>query len=512
MQLNVSNGVLQFMVSDFTGHASPELLARVRSAAAAICGAGLPVDVAPLPPNDPRGSLEDLGFIVPRQDKQIVDFTEQDQDTYAARLPRLVQGSADGIPIVDGFTGTSILCTTTCGRDAPVTCFLPVYDRLYLKMPPTKPDENSTEAYLKEHFGLGEKEFFTYCERGKIVPIFKFSLGVYPSALAHRFLDDLSLAMVTPRELDFIAARYAWKTAEHIRVLREDRTLSAAVYERLRELQARRPQGAAERLMIEVLGSALSVATSFEGTMWHKGHNLVGSFSPAALLVRMAHINFDPKDEALVSLDTMMTADTVALSQAFGASTYDGMNIHPNILELVMKFFGDDEALSIGKGKQVKQLVEAFDLAYCEGVSIDEYLDLFDRAETRRVRALISDLLAKYGTPNKQQELREAVRLLNDEVRKLSKRDILRADVDVVGDLASAGKAAIGSSMLANVFVNALGLKTIKVAGAQMFDALVEDTKLGDTLDAVRGRINGTPAAAVRLFRIRSRLRDSKKS
>ncbi|NOU33859.1 MAG: hypothetical protein HOO96_38690 [Polyangiaceae bacterium] len=503
-------GGIEILASDFEGNAPPAFLERVRKAAEATVSADVRISIRPLPAGDPRGSLDNAGFYIPRRTRALVDFTDQEQEKYAVRLRRLLDGAEEHIPVVDAFQGNAIVCTTTMGGNAPVSCFLPLYDRLYLKMPPALRTEEDAEAYLHTHFGFSSRDFFVYCARGKIVPVFKFAMGHYPTAIATRFLDDLSLAMVTPRQLDFIVARYAWRNAAYVRALRDDRALSAAAHERLRALKARDSHSEADALMIEALGFALTAATSFEGMMWHRGHLFSAHFSPAALLVHMASVTFDAKDESMRSLDVQSSAHTAALSQAFNASAYDGLSMHQPIHQLVAQFFGDSASLSPRAGKTTKQLVEAFQLAYSEEIPADEYLDLFDRAETRRVRAIVNELLGAYGVPEKQEELRDAVRSLNDQVAKMARRDLLRAEVDVVGNLASAGKAAAGSTAIGNLLASALDLKIVKVVGQQAFDALVEDTKLGDAFDAIRGGINRTPAAAVRLFRIRSRLAELK--
>lgn len=499
---------LLFLVADFEGNASPAFLAQVRDAASAICCIGIPFEVAALPKDDPRGSLNNAGFIVARKSRKLVEFTERDQDVFAGRLKKLVDDHVDRVAAVDDHDGTSILCTTTVGQNkAPVGCFLPLYDRMYLKMPPSRQGEDDdAETYLQRHFNLNSKDFFAYCKSGKIVPVFKFGMGYCPAPIADRFIEDISLAMISPRELDYIAARYAWKTAEHVRVLRDDREASAQLYESLRQLRSRRPQSDDDRLAIEILESSLSAASSFEGIMWHKGHLQVADYSPAAPFVHMAHLKFDASDAAMASLDALGSSHTAALAQAFGSSVYDGMSIHKSIHEAVARFFVPGENISPDRAQAVRQLVDALELGYCEGVPAQEYLDLFDRAETRRVRTIVADLLESYGTPAKQHELRDAVQRLNAEVRGLSKSDLFQADVDVVGDLASGMKPAFGTDVVASVIVNALGLKLVKRVGGRVFDSVIEDTSLGGKLDAIRGRINGTSSAAIRLFRIRSRL------
>jgi hypothetical protein len=209
----------------------------------------------------------------------------------------------------------------------------------------------------------------------------------------------------------------------------------------------------------------------------------------------------------------MGTADHIALSQAFGASAYVGMNLHPEVLQLAAQQFvganmedANDVVLSQTRVATLKQLIEALELNYGGSISVDEYLDLFDRAETRRVRLIVGDMLARHGGVGQQEELRNAVRKLNDEVRRLTKSDLLRAEVDVIGDLGSAAKPAVGAMAYVGMLAAMLQLGLVKKLGQQAFDKLIEDTKAGDALDKVRGRITGTSSAAVRLFRIRSRL------
>lgn len=79
--------------------------------------------------------------------------------------------------------------------------------------------------------------------------------------------------------------------------------------------------------------------------------------------------------------------------------------------------------------------------------------------------------------------------------------------VDVLGDAASAAGAAAGggpwgmvvlAKLLGGVLAGKLATRTV--------DSIL-DGRAGATIDTVRGALNGVSAHAVRLFRLRSRLK-----
>ena len=500
------HGGLRFLVSDESGVVSTKLLEDVTTSARALCGPSTPTLVLPLPPGDARNDLANPGFIVPRADPVLRRFAEEELHSFARDLPRVLSGTADPVAVVDGVEGTAILCTSTIGGESPVPCFLPLYDRLFLSMPPVpKGQGEDEEAYLQRHFGLGAEDFYTLCKRGKLVPIFKFAMGAYPIAMARRFIEDLALRWVSPRVLDLVSARYAWGQARYLRVLRGDRDLSAKAHLHLNEWQRKQGVGELEDLSRRMLEFALVGVEQFEGIMWHQGHLAVEHFSPGAPLLFMAQKRARPDDESMVAIDAMTTAHTIALGQAFGASTYAGMNLHPAVMDAATQFFAAERVVSPAQAATTQQLIDALELSYGEHIPIDEYLDLFDRAETRRVRAIVAGLLDASG--GDQRALRDAVHKLNDEVARLAKRDLLKKkDVDVVGDLSAMAAPALGTSMMAQVIAASAKTSLAKAAGVQLFDTLVEDTAMGDLLDRIRGPITGTSAAGVRLFRIRGRI------
>ena len=85
-------GGIEVLASDFEGNAPPAFLERVQKAAEATVSADVRISVRPLPAGDPRGSLDNAGFYIPRRTRALVEFTDQEQERYAARLRRLLDG------------------------------------------------------------------------------------------------------------------------------------------------------------------------------------------------------------------------------------------------------------------------------------------------------------------------------------------------------------------------------------------------------------------------------------
>jgi hypothetical protein len=488
------------------GTSSDSLIQDVRSAMTAVGFAGLSFEVSPLPSNDPRNDLRSPGFIVPRREMRLTNLAEQEEELFAKRLQHLMADESPKLPLVDDFRGSKVLCTISLRRTTPISCFLPVYDRVYAVMPPeTKPVEG--DYYLK-HFGLKETDFLLYCRREKIIPVFKFGLGTYPEQISRTFIEDPSLAFVGGRDLDYIAARYAWQEAAYLRPLREDRSLSQEIYELAVYLGKIPSPERHIKGMRDLLLQMLRGAEAFEGEMWRMGHLSLPYFSPAMVAARSAAAL--PTDEAGMTtfFDIQGSALHLSMAQAFGASLHTGLIVNEPLLEFCARYFLP-ETRSLGQEQvsRMGEILKALEIAYSDRIPAAEYLEVFDEAETRRTRAIIASVLENPdGSPARDDEIRERVRAFNNGVHKLARWAVDTADVDVVGDLAQTGEIASGNAMLQSLLKFA-GLKTVGHIVGMIAERIIDDTSIGDSMDKVRGAINRVPAQSVRLYRVRSKLK-----
>ena len=454
---------------------------------------------------------------MPRRNAMLSKLAEEDDDTFATRIRRLVNGDSDPVRLLDEHVGARILTTPALQPPLALSCLLPLYDRVFLQMPLWKHSEDSD--YFEHHFGTTRDDFLVYCQSGRVVPIFKFSLGLYPPDVVAPWLDSYSLPYLSPRTFDYIALRHIWQSSPHLRLIRADPELAAVLSASLQGTMhkgASTPEGRATH---EVLTWLLQGAELFEGLAWHRGHTLLANLSsggPLAHLIGASPGLFkDQRDADMAAIETFGGVASLACAQAFDASLSEGMVASDAILQLILPFFRDErEAHSPTGTAKLATLVGSLDLSYSARIPAKEYLNVLDAAETRRIREIVHQLLGDGSDKDRTLELRDRVQVLNDQVAKIERRALETGTVDVVGDLAKVGTtvatgvapasspATLGLKMAAEL----LQVPLLKQLGGKAFEALVEDTRAGDVLDKVRGGLNGVSPAAIRLYRLRKKL------
>jgi hypothetical protein len=504
--------VVRFQVGHEDGTCSGKLVNDVKAALRAAGYAGLPFEVVPISPDNPRNDLVNAGFLLPRREKRIVLATEEDEDVFASRIRALVAGNTERLGPIDDFTGTAVFSTPNFDSAVPVHCMMALYDRVYVEMPTHK----DPATYFERHFGLSAADFHEFCRIGRIWPIFKFNLGNYPDEVVRPWLERPDLPFVTPRQLDYIALRHAWISNPIVSLLRNDREAARALLKLSINLNKRYAQSGPEAVARELVGSLCDAVESFEGLAFHRGHIALGNLSPGAVAVHglSAHADaFESKGLAqTVEMDAYSATKDIATAQAFRASLNEGMIFNWPILNVVLPYFRNAPPVS-GKSAvdTLAQLVDALELSYNRSIPAGEYAEIFDQAETRRIRAITAQLLEGSGDSTLRQELREKVMSLNLEVGRLRKSALEVGEVDVVGDLGKVGGVAFGTSAVLEAITTMLGLGLAKRIASDAFEKHVEDTGLGAKLDALRGAINQVSPAAVRIYRVRSKLEAERK-
>jgi len=499
---------VRILVAHEDGTSSPALVERVRSTLASVGFAGLPFAVEPLPPNYRRNDLANAGFVLPRRDADIVELTEEDEETYAARIHRLLDGKVDAVGLVDKHVGSRVLATAALRPPLPLTCLLPFYDRVFVEMPSW---DRSEVDYFQHHFGTSEADFLAYCQRDRVIPIFKFNLGTYPRKIVEPWLNNYALPFLSPRTFDYIALRHVWQTSPYLRMIRDDRELAAILSDFVRRTMVAGGASDEARGMAQLFSWLLHGSEFFEGVAWHRGHLALGNLSSGGplghLIAAMPNRFRDRATADTLAIETFGAITSIATAQAFDASLTEGMVLNESVLQLVLPFFKDaGPVLSTAQTSQLKTLIDSLELSYSGRIPAAEYLDVLDLAETRRIRELVHKLLGEGDERAQSLELRERVRALNNEVTKIEKNAIETAGVDVVGDLAKAGAAAGGTTLGFKFVADFLQLPLMKRVGGMLFEKAIDDTKAGDALDKLRGAINGVSPEAIRIYRIRKKL------
>lgn len=503
-------------VADYNNKCEPDFLAEVRQAVHAVSFAGASIQVEPLNPTDIRNDLDNAGFLMPRRDRRLVDTTESDDDRFVTRVRRLVDNdSSDSVRHVDDFLGTKLFSTQSFGQPLPLHCLLAYYDRVYVKMPfGPKPHEHTEkdDQYFQREFGIQAADFLEFCKAGRVIPVFNANLGHYPASVANIWLERLDLPFLTPRDLDYLAARFIWRTNAALRTLRRDRASLRALAQAYQKLSE---PGTAPQNVVRQIAWLLHAADAFEGLIFHRGTAALGNISTAApIAFAIDHVadSLPSKDTSFtLSLEGFGAVHDILLAQAFDASLNEAMLLNDQILTMVVGLLRSSSSADVNDHsaivRSLHRLIPAMDLHFASDIPAREYLDLFDQAETRRVRSLVARFLSSTGTSPRpsDDELREGVQQLNNAVDRIRRNAVEVAVVDIVGDLATAGSAAVSNKLLGSALGTAKQ-SWMKAAMNRIGDALVEDSFLGGKLDSIRDALNGVPAGAIRIYKLRRKM------
>ncbi len=457
--------LLRVLVARSDGSCPDALISQVNTAIKGVGFVGLNYVVEALPKADRRNDINNLGIFVPNHSPSTRTRHEADENYFYSAMTRLVSGCCPSVPVLDDLDGSRILCQSHTLGETPVSCFLPLYDRVFVVVPPGLDGRSRGKDLYKTTFGLSKTDFVRFARRQRIIPVFKFDTGIYPGEFCERILEDPAIAFVSPRHLDIAAARFLWTRSEYLRQIRHDRQLSSALYAIADEIQdcAFRVHNHQERTHLlavhNMLRQALVSAESFEGYLWNRGHTLLGSTGPALPLASL--MDFLPEETSKATRDSIAlqassAAMSIGMGQAFNATVFDDMPFSDEIVEATSQMFvPDSPVLTNRRGHILRQVIDALELSYNESIPADEYMDIFDLAETRRMRHIVGELeLGKYRSPQ-DDELRDRMQQFNSAIQRLRKRDLKMKEVDVVAT--GARVIELGGEMTANPMLSALG-------------------------------------------------------
>lgn len=494
-----------FHVARQDGSAPEEFLQRVRAAVEVVGFLGMPFEVKAIVP----GATQPIRRGVPSRDPRLIEFTEADNVRFAEQIKRLTSGQADQVVIADEEGSSKIYLTPSIGK-IDVGAVLPLYGRIFVEMPPRLGDTH----YFESAFGLAEDTFKGFCRAGCLVPVFKHNLGHYPESVWRCWVEDPTLPLVSPRQSDYLAMRYLWNGSPFIRLLRENPAqLQALEHAMAQILRLGGPDFRSNKWLYDVLGWMVSGSEEFEGMAFHRGSMALASLSPAGvaahLLAAGAPERFQDKAIAqTLSLDGFAASQSLATAQAFRASLFDNLVLNPPVLTSMVPYFQETIEVQGRLGtRQITELVHGLELQYSDKIPVNEYLAIMTEHETPRIRGLIQQLLEGADASAVDQELRYRVLRLNADVAKLEKKDLHVSVVDVLGDISSVsgaigGAAAFGWTMFSKIVGGKLAEKlTTRAVNSTL------DGPAGDVIDMVRGALNGVSPSAVRLFRLRNKLK-----
>jgi hypothetical protein len=202
--------------------------------------------------------------------------------------------------------------------------------------------------------------------------------------------------------------------------------------------------------------------------------------------------------KSMAPIEVSGAAMHLSMGLALGAATYEGLVQNEVLLHAVAQRFSDSaDVLAVSDGARIRQLLDALGLAYSNDIPPDEYIDIVDQANTRRIRELVASLTADKHADDADQDVRERIQRYNQGVVRITKKPVTTTDITIFTGLAA---HAFGASWLTSLGV----ALTSRVAGR--IGDLVDATKAGDALDWLRGKLNRVPKESIRLYRIRSRL------
>lgn len=499
-----------FRVAKEDGSAPKEFLDRVEAALGVIGFAGLQFEVKAVDPKNPHHrDMRRAGFMVPARHPRLVDFTEDDNDRYAQRIRRLVDGQHDELPIVDLQCAGQIYLTPGVGR-IDIGALLPLYERIYVELP----IRGNGDRYFEDAYGRDQQTFIELCRAGAVVPVFRRNAGLYPEPVWRQWLEDPSLPLISPRDADFVGMRHLWRTSGFIRDLRNNPEQLRAIDDAMsRILNAGNPSFQQNRWLYDVLGWLRQGSEEFEGIAFHRGTLALGNLSAggaaAHLLASNSSKMFNDKAIAdMIAIEGFIASQNIATAQAFGASLFDNLVLNTTVLTAIAPMF--QEGLEVNgrlETRRITELVKALEIHHSPRIPVREYLDVMNEHETARIRVLVQNLLDGIDGKSADRELRERVTKLNKEVRAIDKKSLNISTADVLGDASSAAGSASGGGAYGMVLLSKLlgGVVAGKLA-TKAVDGLL-DGPAGSGIDAARGVLNGVSPQAIRIFRLRSKLK-----
>jgi hypothetical protein len=215
-------------------------------------------------------------------------------------------------------------------------------------------------------------------------------------------------------------------------------------------------------------------------------------------LAEYVHHNTPFRSQSMAPIEVEGAAMHLSMGLALGSATFEGIVQNEVLLHLVAQTFGNDVALTEStKADQLRKILDALELSYSPDIPPDEYMDIVDESNARRIRELVSELTEGEHKPGTDLDLRDRIQQYNDGVSKIEKAALSTAEISLFAGLGAKGfgvgwlKAIIGG-------LSSAASGTV----AQSVDA----TPVGDGLDWLRGKVNRVPAHSIRLYRIRSRL------
>lgn len=499
--------VVTFRVAREDGTAPREFLERVRTALQNIGYAGLPFEVEAVDVKNPHHVGMRTG--IPSRGARIVDYTEADEVQYAKRIKRLVGGYDNRVSVVDDFAGSKIYLTPSVGK-LDVGAMLPLYDRIYVELPMSL--DGST--YFEAAFGLDQETFVELCRVEAVIPVFRRNLGHYPENVWRRWLEDSSLPLVSPRDLDFVAMRHVWESSPFVRLFRNDTKQIRALDDAMSQiLAAPAPEFRKNKWLYDVLGWILHGAEEFEGVAFHRGVMALGSLSAGGAAAHLLAASAPQllKDKTIadtIAIEGFIASQNIAIAQAFRASLFDSLVLNANVLKAMVPMF--QEAVEVHgrlETRRITELVKALELHYSPKIPVREYLEVINEHETGRIRVLVQELLNGVNTNSADHELRDRVTKLNREVTRLQKKDLHISTVDVIGDTASVVGAGMGAGPYGMVVLaKLLGGALVSKLATRAVNSIL-DGPAGSTIDSVRSTLNSVSPHAIRLFRLRRRLK-----
>jgi hypothetical protein len=143
-------------------------------------------------------------------------------------------------------------------------------------------------------------------------------------------------------------------------------------------------------------------------------------------------------------------------------------------------------------------------LAYSNDIPPDEYIEIVNQANTRRIRELISSLAAGQHGEDYEQDVRERIQQYNQGVQRIIKTEVPMKEFTLLTGIVT---KAFGASWLTTLGV----VLSDASAVVRRVGSIIDATKAGDALDGLRGKINRVPSESMRLYRLRNRLAQARR-
>ena len=177
------------------------------------------------------------------------------------------------------------------------------------------------------------------------------------------------------------------------------------------------------------------------------------------------------------------------------------------VVSNIMKPDSSFQLLNLDQAKSIQTFFQGVKISHNDTMSVSEYADLFDSTEIRRMRRVMQSIFQGQPETELRDTVRQMVSYYNREISQFAKKDRYKFG-EIIVDIF--GRTEREPSPQGGFWFTVL--KAAANVAHSNVTSIVEDldnTRVGDVVDLLRGTLNFTSPTAIRLHYLRRKLAGS---